>query len=446
MGPTYIDAEMEIQKAREKYLLSLPKLPIGNQLEKTLPRILKLLSKDDYDTNDLSPCSAPVKSMVGLLVLHGYKNGKYVTPDKEERERIHNALNFLAKAGCYRMLQEYHLTIAKIMKMNIFWIRDIDGWSKKSHNTYKQVKSLIEHLFCQFQVPEFMFQAWTDKAEEFKHVEWFLQITEGKSARELYKFPILATRKIAHSFINTPFPGYSIDDAVRRAQIVGLGGSPRLADAILMSRLRNNFSNNAFWETVFNFFINTPMLNLDEVGTVIDYINQMKFVQQHHIVNGVRVFGPLMPGFSMRGRNMATLIEATHAWHKELGKESKLDLTATWNASGIRPYIIEEGNKERLVKRYEIFELVSAKDLHAEGKSMHHCVFSYLRSCISKSCCIFSLRLNDERLATIEVRGNSIVQVRGSHNKRVTDKAATLISNWAYEERLDITGYAFGRF
>jgi hypothetical protein len=446
MRASYIDAELKAEREREQYILSLPKLPVGNQLEKTLPKALRLLGRDTYDTGDLNPCSAAMKSILGLLVLHGHKNNKFVVPDKEERERIYSTLQYLCKIGCFKMLEEYHYTIVKILKMNIFWVRGIEGWTKKSHNTYKQVKSLIEHLFCKFKVPEFMFQAWTDKSDNFTHIEWFLQITEGKSARDLYQFPIPATRKIAHAFINTPFPGYSVSDAVRRSQIIGLGGDPRLADAILMSRLRNSFNNNVFWETVFQFFINTPMLNLDEVGTVIDYINEMKYVQRHHIVNGVRVYGPQMPGFSMKGRNMDALIEATHAWHKELGKESKLDLTATWKDSPIRPYRVQEGNPERFLRIYEIIEITSAKELHAEGKTMHHCVFSYLHSCIKGNCSIFSLRLNGDRMATIEIRNNAIVQVRGSRNSKVVEKAALLISNWAYEERLDITGYAFGRF
>ena len=60
------------------------------------------------------------------------------------------------------------------------------------------------------------------------------------------------------------------------------------------------------------------MLNLDEVGTVIDYINEKKFVPQRTVVDGVATYRPEIPGFSMKGRNIATLIRDTHIWHKEL--------------------------------------------------------------------------------------------------------------------------------
>jgi hypothetical protein len=443
MGASYIKAEIEEEKARKKYLDSLPKLPVGNQLEKTLPKTLRLLSKEDYYLKDLQPCSKELKNIVEFLVLKDFK-GVYVTRDKEERDKIFKALSHLSKEACFKMMKEYHFAIHRILKMNLFWIRNIEEWIPKKYKTYQQLKSLIEHLFCKFKVPDFMFQPWFENTENFQHIEWFLQITEGQSVKNLYKFPIPITRRLAHEFISTPFPGYSVEDAVRRSQILSLGGSERLANAILMSRLRNNFSNNSFWETVFLFFINTPMLNYDEVGTVLDYINEMKFVRRYTIVNGIRVYEPEMAGFSMKGRNMASLIQATHAWHRQLGKESKLDLTATWPQCNIRPFRLTEGSIEKGLRVYEIFEITNAKDLHMEGKTMSHCVFSYLRSCISGTCNIFTFRLNDERCATIEIRNLAIVQVRGKRNSKVSEKEKMLISNWAFKENLTITSYAFG--
>ncbi|SRR3972149_523624 len=77
-----------------------------------------------------------------------------------------------------------------------------------------------------------------------------------------------------------------------------------------------------------------------------------------------------------------------------------------------------------------------------EGKSMAHCVYSYLSSCLKWSCSIFSLRLFGISMVTIEVRDGRAVQIRGPHNKRPTDKELSIIDNWAKKEFIGITKYA----
>lgn len=224
-----------------------------------------------------------------------------------------------------------------------------------------------------------MFQSWTEKSSfnTDKHKEWFLHLASGKSARELFKFPIPITKKMAHEFIETPFPGYSIDDAVRRSQVLGLGGDSRLADAILMSRLRHDFTNNDFWTAVIKFFVNIPMLNYDEVGTVLDYINEKKFVSKRMVNNGVAVYRPESPNFNMKGRNIVALIRDTHAWHKEINQLGRIaraennnvysyhkpDLTSKWNRSIVRPFTFSEGKNDKR-KTWTITEISNAADLY----------------------------------------------------------------------------------
>lgn len=440
----YINEQIEEEKYRQKLIESMPKLPTNGQLYLSLPKTLRQLSKENYTISDAAKCSKELKSLINPLLIQG-TNGQFCVKDKTEREKITIALAHLDKIKSHRMMEEYYESISKILTMNLFWIQEITTWEWKSRNTYKQLKSLVEHLFCEYEVPEFLFQSWTDKTHNYKHVDWFLHIASGLSAKKLYQFPIKATNKMLHEFINTPFPGYSIDDAVRRAQVIGLGGDERLANAILMSRLRHNFQNNEFWTTVIHFFIGIPMLNIDEVGTIIDFINEKKFVAKHVIVNGKRLYQPEMPNFTIKGRNIQTLIDDTHAWHRELRKHNKADMSAEWLGTGMEPFVLEEGIKDKKsFKLYEVVEITSAKELHKEGSTMHHCVFSYLSSCIKGTCFIFSLRLFGASLVTIEVRENRAVQIRGEYNKRPDQKALSIINAWANKENIQITSYAIG--
>lgn len=423
---------------------AMPKLPYEKNLIKTLPRALSLLSKNKYSVTDGNRCHSELSNLIKLLLINNYDDSKFVTESKDERERIKNFLLIAHKKKIHKMIEEYHDAISKILKYNIFWIRDIETWEWKSRNTYKQFKSLVSHLFCKYDVPEFMFQSWESKSSYGQeHIEWFLHLADGKSARDISRFPFLMTRKMAFEFINTPFPGYSIEDSVRRCQVIGLGGDDRLANAVLMSRLRNQFKNNDFWTSVIQFFVGVPMLNLDEVGTIIDYINEKKFVSKHFVKNGIRIYAPENPNLTIKGKNITNLIQETHNWHKELKKHSKADMSAHWKGTGIESFIHEEGNKEKNShKIYEIAELLTAKDLHREGKTMHHCVFSYMSSCIKGTCAIFSLQLFGQSLVTIEVRDNQAVQIRGPYNKPPEQKERTIIYNWASKNNIEITKYA----
>lgn len=444
----YIAEQIEEEKHRQKIIASIPKLPVDGQLYISLPKALRQLSVDDnYTLSDAHKCTQKLEVLIKPLLRE--VNGKFCTKDKEEREKIKTALSHLNKIKTHKMLEEYYQSISKILSMNLFWIRDITTWKWKSRNTYKQLKSLIEHLFCEYEVPEFLFQSWTDKvfsnSNNNNHIDWFLHIASGLSAKKLNKFPIKATNKMIHEFINTPFPGYSIDDAVRRAQVIGLGGSERLADAILMSRLRHNFHNNDFWTTVIQFFIGVPMLNIDEIGTIIDYVNDKKFVAKHLVINGKRLYQAEMPDFNIKGRSVQTLIDDTHAWHRELKKYTKTDMSAKWVGTGIETFTLEEGNRDKKnYRHYELMEITSARELHKEGSSMHHCVFSYLSSCVKGTCFIFSLKLFGTSQVTIEVRDNRAVQIRGQYNKCPDHKEISIITAWAKKENLEISNYAIG--
>lgn len=449
----YIVVESREIEAQKSYVNSIPKLPMDIDLEKCLPKALRQLSVENYSTENTNKCNKDLITLIGLLLTNNY--GVFVNmKDVNERVKVKEALELFVKIKAFKILKEYNSVIVEIFKMNIFWIRDISTWECKSRNTYKQLKSLLEHLFCEYEVPEFMFQSWTDKTASSKHKEWFLHLAAGNTARELFKYPIPITKKMAHEFKNTPFPGYSIDDAIRRSQVIGLGGDQRLADAVLMSRLRHDFQHNDFWTTVIQFFIGIPMLNLDEVGTVIDYINEQKYVPKRNIVNDIVVIRSANPGFSMKGRNITTLIRDTHTWHKELSQLKrqagvanntpyKIDLTSKWNRSTIRPFTFTEGKNEKR-KVWNILEITHAADLYDEGKSMGHCVYSYLSSCLTGKCSIFSLCLFNTRMVTVEVRDYRAVQIRGPRNKRPTDKEMSIINSWAKSENIGIANYAVG--
>ncbi len=89
---------------------------------------------------------------------------------------------------------------------------------------------------------------------------------------------------------------------------------------------------------------------------------------------------------------------------------------------------------------YIIFPLLSPIELYDEGKMMEHCVGSYTDRVANGKCAIFSVRkLEDitKPLATIEVQGKKVIQVRAKKNKQPSDDVSKFVRSWEHNFRLE---------
>jgi hypoxanthine-guanine phosphoribosyltransferase len=90
-------------------------------------------------------------------------------------------------------------------------------------------------------------------------------------------------------------------------------------------------------------------------------------------------------------------------------------------------------------KEYSIVSPTVAEDVIKEGESLSHCVASYVKDIAKGLCKIVFLRKTkhlEESCVTIEVRGNSIRQVRGSNNRVPTKDEKDFVLQWAEEKKL----------
>ena len=78
-----------------------------------------------------------------------------------------------------------------------------------------------------------------------------------------------------------------------------MGGNKPLARAVNGTRLATAFENEDFWGTVIHFFVNHPMLDPDQVGPVVDYVYNQKYVPQEAAMpeGGVAQGEPPQPNF-----------------------------------------------------------------------------------------------------------------------------------------------------
>ncbi|MGE5293954.1 MAG: PcfJ domain-containing protein [Solirubrobacterales bacterium] len=364
----------------------------------------------------------------------------------DNRTFLHECLRLLESSTKLLDDGRYLRGILALIRNSPQWLRSLAEWRPRSHNPDKQFSSLARHLFAEYDVPVFMDQAWLQ--DNATHQEWFKHIGRGGNIRAAPGLPIPLTKKMAHHFLEAP-QNYSIEAAILWGQVHALGSDRRLADALRVTRLAQDFHDNDFRLSVLRFLASNPMLDPAQIGPIIDYIWHEKYENQIVFVDrGVAEDrGPAQPNFSLRGRTIASLLRQVEAWHRQLGRESKARDTS-WKHSAIHDWQFVEGTREtQTMKVWRIRELLSGRELAAEGRSQRHCVASYAQSCLAGRCSIWTMDVETEagveKCVTIELRNadRTVCQVRGRCNRFPTEKEKQILQRWANQEGLRIESY-----
>lgn len=315
------------------------------------------------------------------------------------------------------------------------WVRPFEEWRPRSHNRKRQFGELARHLLARYELPGFMDSVFFEGGDDaLRHQCWYVHLGAGKNIRTA-DLPITMTAKMAHNFQRAPADS-TVNEAIRFGQVLGVGGDARLAVAVNATRLRDEFVNDEFWQTVLVFLAANPMLDAAWIGPMIDYVHAIKFAP-----------GAQEPGFSMKGRSVAALLRRVEEWHAQLTKLTRAK-KVSWAKSGLPALEWKIGEKgQHAYRHWRIVELLTAKDLFDEGAAMHHCVGTYDYSCSSGAVSIWSLRCEDAkgdwRILTIEVQNKTrrIVQARGIYNRFTDDDALRILKDWAARARLDLAPY-----
>lgn len=328
------------------------------------------------------------------------------------------------------------------------WLRPATDWKPRTHNARRQFNSLAGHLFCTWPAPAFMDSVWFggDGPEAKRRQGWFLHLGRGHNLRTA-DLPLDYTKRMAHHFLQSP-ADYSVGAALRWGQIQGLGGGERLVRAVVGTRLGEQFEHEEFWATVLRFFVAHPLLDPAQVGPIVDFIHQQRFVSQDVFVAPGRVERqpPPQPNFTMKGRTPESLLRQVAAWHRTLAKTEQVRVE--WRPSGIERFQFTEGNeRSRNLKIWTITELLSSQALVAEGRTMKHCVASYAHSCANRRTSIWTLEAESfegrSKLLTIEVLigARRIVQARGKCNMLPAERHLAILRRWAAEAGLTLSEY-----
>jgi hypothetical protein len=333
--------------------------------------------------------------------------------------------------------------MSRLARFSSRWVRTPAGFSARSYNADRQFGELARFLLARWPVPNFFDDAWSERSTD-THREWFIHVGAGGNLRTAAGLPFPLTKMMSHHTLLAP-DDISILSALRWGQVRALGGSERLARAVINSPLRDALVDEPFWLSVVQFFVANPMLDPHQVGPIIDWIQNQRFVgEPRQIVNGVARGGAIpQPNFSMKGRTVESVLRQVERWHRDLNRATTKSALA-WPTCGIRGYERVEGN-EGSQKIVRIDEVLTSTELLHEGRAMHHCVASYARTCSRGAVAIFSLKLDSgagfDRRLTIEldVRSKRVIQARGRFNALPQPLEERYLRNWATATGLTIT-------
>jgi hypothetical protein len=327
------------------------------------------------------------------------------------------------------------------------WIRPPETWKPRTHNTHRKFTSLARHLFARWPIPPFMNSAWFkgNSAAGLRQQGWFLHLARGKNLRTA-DLPIPYTKRMAHYFMQAP-DDFTIEAALRLGQIRALGGTEQLAKAVVATQLGQGFDNDDFWLTVLRWFCANPLLDMQYVGPIVDFIQHQRFAAERVVnADGAVVRGePAQPKFCMKGRTPAALLRQVDAWHRQLAKTAQP--AAEWAHMDIADFQFVEGTSTETIKTWTIRELLSSKALQTEGRTMRHCVGGYVRSCAAGSSSIWTMEVESaegkRKVLTIELRKSArlIIQARGKWNALPTDKQRGILRRWAAASGLRLSTY-----
>jgi len=336
------------------------------------------------------------------------------------------------KLECDQILEK----LPNITKLKDFWIRKPEEWESKSFNEERQIIDFISWLLCKYPVPLFMYKVFNNgykkngyvrgasSALDEIYLDWFVTIGQGMSFRKASKD--FLSKKEAPLFLDAPREN-SISGNILWAKCKAHNVSQGVINN-MCNYWHNRYSNSNknIWSEILTFYARYPEITGATVHDTMDFI-----------------YSNIGKNFTLAGRTLNSVIQLTNEWHADL--QMKSSSSSSWQGLPIPPWKLEIDDHMDV---WYITQITTAKDLFREGKSMKHCVGSYVQQCKSGGSGIFSMAHDyyggKSKCLTIEVsKNNEIVQAKGPCNRGPTAEERNILKKWAMHNNLTYNRYMY---
>ncbi|MES2920987.1 MAG: PcfJ domain-containing protein [Verrucomicrobiota bacterium] len=338
------------------------------------------------------------------------------------------------------------------------WIRDPEAWTPGVGGTPRRIiRSLLEHLFATWPMPDCFDSAWLVKGElNYLERDWYCHLACGRSLRKVNAMPPSISSRALHLAMTAP-GDLTIRQALRWGQVKALGGSAELMAEVLASRMVRDLSNDAIWSRLIEKVIAAKHFKPRNFGLIADTL--LEVISKHgweraEILVNLRL-AELLRHCRTFWRTILKMVRVSQPnWQQTdidcsgIRSALRIHYTEHWpRLNGSQPFqsICHRGDRTIPCR---IVELTYQWQLVAESKAMRHCVDSYARQCRLGRSSIFSLRTDESEDGsptetshlTIEVNRQSrkIIEVRGKWNQSFAAGRIPLLRKWAHEMKLVI--------
>ena len=361
-------------------------------------------------------------------------------PTADERWRIQGFLGKLAQRRTTLFTRpELALGLAHIGRHFAGRVRELDAWQPRSKNPFQQLTSLVRHLFDRYgDVPAWVLHRWghlPDPRYGLCYSALAVHLGQGRALRSFRPLPVAPSKRQEHYMRQAP-AGCTFQEAYRYAQLAERA-APEWLGVALHARLGREpiGPDDARWLAVLDLFRAAPEANARHFGPVCDWI--------HFSCRVGTATEPAQPGFSVRGRSLASLLAHTARWRRTLGRRRTTTYQArlldkAWAGLPVPGFAGGEGEWVR------IQQLLDYPALLAEGQQMRHCVSAYVHQCVRGRAGIYSLTFNGARMLTLQVSpARQLVQARGKYNRRPAPEEQAWVRRWLQEARLTAPDYVW---
>ena len=200
------------------------------------------------------------------------------------------------------------------------------------------------------------------------------------------------------------------------------------------------YSDSSLLNTILEFY--TSNIYLQEYYTLSKLINYVVnetinqgYTSIRNFLSELRDYLSMCKSLGVKPTLYSSYLKQTHditSRNYQIKVESEKEEIFASRYKDFKPYKTED---------YIIIAPKETKDLQEEGSRLNHCVASYIKRVIDGQCLIYFLRKQDkqeESLITLEVKDNSIVQVRGSHNRKPSEEERKALEQFAKDRKLGV--------
>ena len=345
-----------------------------------------------------------------------------------------------------REAKVYLKALARLSNFSGDFLRTIEDWKGGTGSARNLFHSLFQHLLADYATPRFFDSVWVENAckDNTERCLQHIGIAQGKSLFSMSS-PVNMTRRMTHFFLQAP-DHFSYIEAMRFGQLKAMGAEDWLLDEVKNTRLGRNIENEAFWESVMRFLVFYQDSGLDqkEVGMIIDFLQYIKYYREEmQTENGLAFYPPRDPFFSLKGRNLHSLMKLVYAWHGHIQGETN-GRNRHWRKSSFGEFnlSLKNRNPENPDFHWNICELLDSNALFWEGRELRHCVGLYDRECFRGRTTIWSMArlIEGKRVRVLSIELNPynrrIMQIRGRCNRMPKRWELEVLHEWANREKI----------